>query len=371
MEKKKSEAIELQQFTSQLLAAKLQCIICHSVPLPDYAYIHRQCGKLFCKDHIEEWFKTNASKTCPFDRAKNAEILLCRGNDQFAYSTLIELELKCPISSFCSWIGQLGDLSTHTATCYYVPRPCRYFPQVGCQFKGDKAELDAHYNTAKDEHLTLFEKRLEMEIARNAQLTLTFTEKETELKSKIISITTELNEAKLQHVSVKKDCLEPRPENSIDSFTWDTSLQGREIFEFTNNDTTVAKLGDTTYSVITKAALPEKSSWKIVLDDIHYFEEPAAGFGIATRRQLGSCKGPGGYLSCDGGIGISVLNNLHRMKGNVNIQGGEAYLCELNMDERTFTISGKNTYAVANIDPGRYFIYAEFYKRSEQITIKI
>eukprot|EP01022_Parablepharisma_sp_SALTPOND_P018134 TRINITY_DN2946_c0_g1_i1.p1 TRINITY_DN2946_c0_g1~~TRINITY_DN2946_c0_g1_i1.p1 ORF type:complete len:439 (+),score=35.53 TRINITY_DN2946_c0_g1_i1:113-1318(+) len=365
------ESLDLSVFKDANLSKKLQCLICHSVPTPENAYIHRQCGKLFCKAHIEEWFRANPDKTCPYDRTKNAEIVLCRGNDQFAYSTLIELELVCPISSQCRWIGQLGDLSTHILGCDYVPRPCRYF-QIGCSFKGTKSELELHYTNTKDTHIELLEKALFQETQKNAHLVKTLEGQTKAWRNKVESLTEELTSTKHQLEALKRQHVEvasPKTVVEADSFRWDTSLQNGVIFQFFNDAKTVQKVTDTTYSVITKAALPDKVSWRISLDRIHYYSEPAAGFGICMRKQIGSCKGSGGYLSCAGGIGVTIRGGLHGMKGKVNLLGGETYLCELNTEAKTFMITGKNTHATANIEPGKYYIYAEFYKAGEQISI--
>jgi len=363
--------LELNLFKNSSLASRLQCIICNKVPTPDNAYIHRNCGKLFCKQDIENWFKFNTTRSCPFDRMKNAEIVQCKGNDQFVYSTLLEIELKCPFGD-CTWSDQMDAFLLHSVSCEYGIKPCKYF-DIGCSFKGAKKELIEHKGNAKDQHLELFELRLLQEMKKNEILGKELLVQNRKNKAIIENLTFELKATKQQLEALQKqneEAIIPKSIPNKDSFRWDSTLQSGQIFQFTNDDRTVKKFSDTTYSVITRVPLPDKAIWRISLDKIQYYHEPALGFGICTRDSIGACIGTGGYLSCDGAIGVTVRNGLHRMKGTVDLVEGDIYFCEFNLKERNFLIVGnKKTYAQADLLPGKYYIYAEFYKSEEQITI--
>jgi len=366
MEPNSIYTIDLHWFKNVPLATKLQCIICQSVPMPDIAYIHRQCGKLFCKNHIEEWFKSNCDRSCPFDRTKQAEIVLCKGNDQFVYSMLLELELKCPLSTNCSWVGTLETLQIHTLKCEFKAKPCQYQELLGCKYQGSKSELETHYEICKNEHLSTSIIRLKQEMQKNAELVKQMIERErswTEEKRRWQQALEETKAGKDLEFSMA-GMLAPA------SFRWDTKLPAPGIFMYSNGNRTVLKQTCTTYSTITEEPLPRKATWKISLEKVNYFEQPPLGFGIGTRTNIGSCHGIGGFLSCDGGIGVSVLNGLNRMSGTSNIKKGEIYVCEIDLEIGKFTIRGLDTNLTANVDPAaQYYIYAEFYKSGEQVTI--
>eukprot|EP00826_Nyctotherus_ovalis_P044890 TRINITY_DN4893_c0_g1_i5.p2 TRINITY_DN4893_c0_g1~~TRINITY_DN4893_c0_g1_i5.p2 ORF type:complete len:307 (+),score=103.98 TRINITY_DN4893_c0_g1_i5:221-1141(+) len=305
---------------------------------------------------------------------EEAEILPCKGNDQFVYSMLLETEVSCAFAG-CVWSGQMDAFLAHSVSCDYGTRPCRY-AEVGCEFKGEKAELLQHENSAKDLHLKLLEQRLSHEMRRNEELGEELGQQKRTSKALVDTLTLELRAARqqvetLQRHSEHAEKTVPSSVPAAESFRWDAALQNGQVFQFTNDGKTVKKLNDTTYSVITRMPLADKAVWCISLDKVQYYHEPALGFGICTRDSIGACTGTGGYLSCDGAIGVTVRNGLKRMKGKVDLVEGDTYFCEFNMKKKIFLIIGnKKTYAIADILPGKYYIYAEFYKSEEQITIK-
>eukprot|EP01022_Parablepharisma_sp_SALTPOND_P009902 TRINITY_DN1408_c0_g1_i2.p1 TRINITY_DN1408_c0_g1~~TRINITY_DN1408_c0_g1_i2.p1 ORF type:complete len:418 (-),score=18.86 TRINITY_DN1408_c0_g1_i2:52-1173(-) len=160
-EEKTSPSVELEHFTNPSLAIRLQCIICHRVPYPAYAYIHSKCGSFFCKSHIEEWFKVQPGRTCPFDKSPCADIVLCKGNNHFAYVSLLELEVHCVLNKKCKWTGTFSDLETHLQQCGYIKRKCKY-SKIGCKFEGTVEELLDHYTHDKDQHNEHLLKQVEL-----------------------------------------------------------------------------------------------------------------------------------------------------------------------------------------------------------------
>ncbi len=156
------QTVNLANFADPAAAAKCQCIICYQVPLPEFAFIH-DCGKIFCKADADHWADDKSVVACPNCR-QDFIIVPCK-NNRFAYSSLIELSLRCIASDDCKWTGQLDSLHAHLKECDFVVKPCKYQP-VGCSFAGANPSLKLHYATEQDAHLELLQGQHQRDMSR-------------------------------------------------------------------------------------------------------------------------------------------------------------------------------------------------------------
>jgi len=126
------KTFELDRFKNRKIAELFVCPICFSIPYPDNAVDHPQCGKIFCKSCLESWdAQANKCPTCKnsFDNFHMRNLAITLKN------IMLCLIIYCPNaplnSGLCKWKGEFENLNEHMKICEYSEIEC----QNGCKTK--------------------------------------------------------------------------------------------------------------------------------------------------------------------------------------------------------------------------------------------
>jgi hypothetical protein len=115
----------------------LSCPICTYPAMP--IVVRLPCGHIFCKVHILEWLKTNA--TCPMCKTEfeKKDIL----EDKIIEEIINTLKVSCPQKELgCDWLGERGKLLNHLKnSCQYMTYKCIY-PK--CNYVGLTKDKEEH-----------------------------------------------------------------------------------------------------------------------------------------------------------------------------------------------------------------------------------
>jgi len=115
----------------------LSCPICTCPAMP--IVVRLPCGHIFCKAHILEWLKTNA--TCPMCKTEfeKKDII----EDKIIEDIINTLKVSCPQKELgCNWLGERGKLIDHLKnSCQYMTYKCIY-PK--CNYVGLTKDKEEH-----------------------------------------------------------------------------------------------------------------------------------------------------------------------------------------------------------------------------------
>jgi hypothetical protein len=106
--------IPIRYFNRSDISDHLMCVICQEV-FTEPTRI--SCGHTFCHNCIYSWFRSNRA-SCP--TCRNEIIPAATHRDLLARLWLEQEEVFCKFPG-CDWIGRLGSLENHMASCESDP----------------------------------------------------------------------------------------------------------------------------------------------------------------------------------------------------------------------------------------------------------
>jgi len=115
----------------------LSCPICTCPAMP--IVVRLPCGHIFCKAHILEWLKTNA--TCPMCKTEFEKKGIVE--DKIIEEIINTLKVSCPQKELgCDWLGERGKLLDHLKnSCQYMTYKCIYSK---CNYVGLTKDKEEH-----------------------------------------------------------------------------------------------------------------------------------------------------------------------------------------------------------------------------------
>lgn len=132
----------------------LQCQICFSVARE--AVVTDECGHLFCQICIATALEIKPQ--CPMDR--NPLTWQQVRKDVRTQRRIAALQCYCFHKGHgCTWVGEFGDLESHTEKCEHSPVDCTFAPH-GCDAVVTKRNLAEHIATNVVSHLSLISRSM-------------------------------------------------------------------------------------------------------------------------------------------------------------------------------------------------------------------
>ena len=121
--------------------------------VPSFLFILlKQCIKSIIRN---SWGRTDPA-TCP-----NCRVVVASSNPNYVVREIIdELQVHCPNSTECNWMGRVKDLQGHDNTCMYKVIECNV---EGCTHTCERKDIDNHSSdmNVKLQHLELkYDKKL-------------------------------------------------------------------------------------------------------------------------------------------------------------------------------------------------------------------
>ncbi len=118
------------KFLNSVLCEDYQCAICQEVSLPRTAVEHKDCGRIYCTNCINDWIQK--SDTCPYCRlGARGGLRGIKEDNKIAHRTLSRLIVRCiatgeSLHQGCPWTGEFGALEDHLASCAFALVYCGY-----------------------------------------------------------------------------------------------------------------------------------------------------------------------------------------------------------------------------------------------------
>jgi hypothetical protein len=119
------------------------CPSCGSIPNPETATEHKECGAIFCQNCSDGWM--NAKEACPSCHAKPTKLRIVKAELKLVHRLISQLKIACPLapdSEPCPWQGEYGKLSEHLPTCEHLVLSC----SQGCGHKCRRKLMAQHEN---------------------------------------------------------------------------------------------------------------------------------------------------------------------------------------------------------------------------------
>ncbi len=134
----------------------LKCMICLEVARDPLQ--HEECGKLFCKQCLEEYGRHKPCPNCRMRKShyyvdKRGMLLCCQLSDSLTSfclgkRTIDALRVECSNAKRrCDWQGTVGTVEKHVDTCQFTLVPC---PK---ECKNDKEDTNLFMRKDLDNHL--------------------------------------------------------------------------------------------------------------------------------------------------------------------------------------------------------------------------
>lgn len=144
-----AEQLQPESFSTELLGEKpallFTCPICLSIPAPDAALDHMQCGKIFCRHCITAW--AGKSPLCPACNQKigGEDLRAIKDKNKTVYQIMVCYRVHCPNfiteeKTRCDWVGEISQVVVHLRDCKYVENSCKW----GCGAVMARIKISEH-----------------------------------------------------------------------------------------------------------------------------------------------------------------------------------------------------------------------------------